>query len=73
VKTHLSVPYLGMDADGNTTRCWAHLTWEGKADRRKIKRHVHAWVRHELQRHLHSSELRSIMKRRVTYTGAAPT
>lgn len=78
IKTHLSVPYLGGETIDQETgdkyhpRCWAHFTWEGRADRRKIKRHVRAWVRHTLNRAIHTSELLTVChSRRVTYSGAA--
>jgi len=78
MKTHLSVPYLGGASTDPETgeeyhpRCWAHFTWEGRADRRKIKRHVRAWVLHTLNRAIHTTELNAVCHtRRISYSDGA--
>lgn len=71
MKTYLSVPYLDLDAEGNSLRCWAHFKWDGKPNRRRIKRIVRVWVRKNLGRTLHCVELRMILKGRVRYEAEA--
>lgn len=73
--TYLSLPYLQERVDETTgevttDRCWAHFTWTGRADRRKVKKHVRAWVKHTLGRHIHTNELRTVLCNRIRYETA---
>lgn len=67
VITYLSIPYLGMNDDGEATRNWAHFTFKHAdglpVDKRKIKRMVRKWIWHNLERRIIGEELRMLMKR----------
>lgn len=67
VITYLSIPYLGMDDEGNATRNWAHFTFKHAdglpVDKRKIKRMVRKWIKLNLERTIHGEELAMLMKR----------
>lgn len=75
VTHYLSIPYIGMREDGETTRNWAHFTFQPKApdvavSRRQIKRAVRYWVYHSLERHMHSRELDELLHRVRTASDA---
>lgn len=58
----LAVPYIGLDEAGNTTRNWANFRFAGQVDRRRIKRMVRKWVKRNLGRRIHTSELHSVCR-----------
>lgn len=70
VVTYLSMPYLGMDDEGNATRNWAHFKFQHadglRVDKRKIKRLVRKWIWHNLERRVNQEDMRMIL-RRVQY------
>ena len=63
----VSFPYLGMDAEGETTREWAHMRFKSEQyiPLRRVKREIRKWVKCTLGRTLHTRELLLIMKRAV--------
>jgi hypothetical protein len=63
----ISMPYVGMDEAGASTREWAHFKFNGQVDLRRIKREVRKYVKRNLGRHVHTSELRMVVNtRRIT-------
>lgn len=64
---NVSIPYVAVQEDGSTTRNWAHLTFAApkgeRIDRRRVKREIRKWVKHNLERTLSTFELLMIMKR----------
>lgn len=65
-KARISVPYLGMNDMGETTRNWAHMTidrLEGTLCPRQIKKVIRKWVKQELGRKISDDELAMCMKR----------
>lgn len=70
VITYLSMPYIGMDEDGSTTRNWAHFTFKHKdgkpVPKRRVKREVRKWIKRNLGRAVLTEELRAVV-RRVQY------
>ena len=59
-------PYLTTNDDQSTSRRWATMrfkAFEGKVDRRRVKREVRKWIKRTLERNVSSYELRKILKR----------
>lgn len=57
------MPYVHMNEDGTTDRCWAKFSFRGDVDRRRVKRELTRWVKRELGRKLSAFERDMIMKR----------
>lgn len=65
-KARISLPYIGMDESGNSTRNWAHMTidrLEGRLCPRQVKKAIRGWVKQELGRSICPEELHMAMKR----------
>ncbi len=64
----ISVPYIGMDNDGQATREWGHMTLrrdDGKPPcRRQVKRVVRKYLNAALGRHVHTRELEMVIHRK---------
>lgn len=61
-----NIPYYWPDETGAQVLNYATMTFkvfEGKVDKRKVKKAIRWWVRTKLERTLHSRELYEIMKR----------
>lgn len=60
------LPWLGSDETGEVTRNISKLTLRntrgGSIDRRRFKRTIRKFVRDNLERTIHTSELRAIMR-----------
>lgn len=68
----ISIPYLSIADDASTQRNIATFRFssigrDACIDRRRVKREIRKWVKHNLERNLHCLELRQIMKN-VLYT-----
>lgn len=63
----LSMPYVGMDEAGASTREWAHFKFNGTVDLRRIRREVRKWIKRNLGRNVCTAELRMVVNtRRIT-------
>lgn len=59
----VSVPFIDLNADGETDRAWAGMRFEGNVDRRRVKREIVKWIKRNIGRQVHPNELYLLMKK----------